>query len=124
MRCMERNKVPFAYCLFLRTEPVLDEDGHRTAEKKVVYAEAEEARANISCATGEAQEEVFGNLSDYDKVIVMDDPRFPMDENTVLFVDKAPEYTEDGTPLYDYTVKKVARSLNSVSYAIKKVTVS
>ncbi len=124
MRCMLRNKVPFAYCLYLRTEPAVDENGHRTGEKKIIYAEAVETRANISSATGEAQEEVFGSLAEYDKVIVIDDPNFPMDENTVLFVDKTPEYTEDGTPLYDYTVKKVARSLNSVSYAIKKVTVS
>ncbi len=124
MRCMERNKVPFGYCLYIRTEPVLDEEGKRTGEKKVIYEDVVETKANISSATGEAQEEVFGSLAEYDKVIVIDDPKFPMDENTVLFVDKAPEFTEDGQPLYDYTVKKVARSINSVSYAIKKVTVS
>lgn len=124
MRCMERNKVPFAYCLYLSTEPVLDENGNRTGEKKVNYAEVVKTKANVSSATGEAQEEVFGSLAEYDKVIVIDDPKFPMDENTVLFVDKAPEFTEEGQPLYDYVVKKVARSINSVSYAIKKVTVS
>lgn len=121
---MERNKVPFGYCLYIRTEPVLDEHGNRTGEKRVIYEDVVETKANISSATGEAQEEVFGSLAEYDKVIVIDDPKFPMDENTVLFVDKAPEFTEDGQPLFDYTVKKVARSINSVSYAIKKVTVS
>ena len=44
-----------------------------------------------------------------------------MDENSVLFVDKEPEF-QDGIPLYDYIVKKVARSLNSVAYAIARVT--
>ena len=42
----------------------------------------------------------------------------------MLFVYKAPEYDEDGQPLYDYQVEKVARSLNSVSYAIVKRPVS
>ena len=47
-----------------------------------------------------------------------------MDENTVLFIDKAPEYDEEGSPLYDYRVKRVATSINSISYAVEKVSVS
>ena len=47
----------------------------------------------------------------------------PISEDTVLFVDKEPEY--DGEkPLYDYVVKRVAKSLNSISIAISKVNVS
>ena len=57
-------------------------------------------------------------------MIVTDDLLCPIDENTVLFIDKEPGYTEDGTPLYDYIVKRVARSLNSISYAVSKVSVS
>lgn len=124
MRCMERNKVLFHYCLFDKVEPLLDAQGHRTTEKRIIYKEAEPYRANISSAMGDAQEEMFGKDTPYDKVIVIEDPACPMDENTVLFVDKAPEYDEDGQPLYDYQVEKVARSLNSVSYAISKRPVS
>ena len=47
----------------------------------------------------------------------------PIAEDTVLFVDKNPEY-KDGKPLYDYIVKRVAKSLNSISIAISKVNVS
>ena len=68
--------------------------------------------------------EQFGNFISYDKVIVTDDLTCPIDENTVLFIDKSPEYDDDGNPLYDYIVKRVARSLNSISYAVSKVTVS
>jgi len=57
-------------------------------------------------------------------VIVTDDLTCPIDENSVLFVDKLPEYSEDGTPLYDYVVKRVAKSLNAIAYAIQKVNVS
>ena len=57
-----------------------------------------------------------------------------IDEYTVLWVDTAPRVDETGalvtnddgevvTP-HDYIVKKVAKSLNSVSIAISKVVVS
>ena len=75
-------------------------------------------------ASGETQVEVFGHLDDYDKVIVLGNADCPINENSVLFVDKKPEYDQNGDPLFDYTVKRVARSLNSVSYAIRKVEVS
>jgi hypothetical protein len=55
---------------------------------------------------------------------VLDDVNIPIDENSVLWVDKAVEYDENGNPLFDYVVKKVARSLNSVSFAISKVKLS
>ena len=42
----------------------------------------------------------------------------------MLFIDKKPQYDEDGKPLYDYQVRRVAKSLNSISYAVSKVTVS
>jgi len=34
------------------------------------------------------------------QVIVTDDLSCPIDENTVLFIDKEPQYDEDGKPLY------------------------
>ena len=64
----------------------------------------------------------------------MDNDAPPIDEYTVLWIDTVPQVDEDGalatndeneviTP-HDYIVKKVARSLNSVSIAISKVNVS
>lgn len=125
MRTMERNKQSFFYLLYDRKEPVIDEDGNETGEETVVYKPAVSFRANVSAATGASQVEQFGNLAGYDKVIVTDDLDCPIDENTVLFLDKEPEYgEEDGKPLYDYIVKRVAKSLNSVSIAVTKVSVS
>lgn len=124
MKTMERNKVPFWYLLYDRKEAVKDEDGNETGDYRVVYKEAVFRRENISAATGSAQVEQFGNFISYDKVIVTDDLCCPIDENTVLFIDKEPEYDEDGNPLYDYIVKRVAKSLNSISYAVSKVNVS
>ena len=57
----------------------------------------------------------------------------PIDEYSILWIDRVPQLDENGalalndegeviTP-HDYIVKKVARSLNSVSIAISKVNV-
>lgn len=124
MKVMERNKRTFWYCLYDRKEPIIDEDGNETGEEQIVYKPVQSLRANISAASGSSQVEQFGNLAGYDKVIVLDDTSCPIDENTVLFIDKEPEYGEDGNPLYDYRVKRVAKSLNSVSIAATKVSVS
>ena len=93
-----------------------------------------EFSANISAAKGETSTRQFGESESYDKVIVMGTDAPPIDEYTVLWVDKTPQVDETGalvtnddgeviTP-HDYIVKKVAKSLNSVSVAISKVTVS
>ena len=124
MKTMERNKMPFWYLLFDQKTAILDDDGNEGGEYTILYEEAVQMKANISAATGAAQVEQFGNFISYDKVIVIDDMSCPIDENSVLFVDKEPEYAEDGTPLYDYLVKRVAKSLNSISIAVSKVTVS
>lgn len=122
MRTMAINKRKFTYLPFSGLIPVLGEDSYETGEMRATYGTAVEVYGNISAAKGNSQVEQFGNLPEYDKVIVLGDPNFPMDENCVLFVDKQPEYDTDGTPLYDYIVKKVARSLNNVAYAITRVT--
>lgn len=124
MKVMERNKRTLWYCLYDRKEPLIDEDGNETGEEQIVYKPAQSLGANISAASGSSQVEQFGNLAGYDKVIVLDDTSCHIDENTVLFIDKEPEYDDDGKPLYDYMVKRVAKSLNSVSIAATKVSVS
>ena len=64
----------------------------------------------------------------------MDNDSPPIDEYSILWIDTMPELNADGslavdsegkvkTP-HDYIVKKVAKSLNSVSYAVSKVSVS
>lgn len=123
MRIMEKFKSPFWYLLFDHTEPVYDEYGNETGSV-AVYKEAIPMRANVSAAAGNAQVEQFGSLSGYDKVILTDETDCPIDETSVLFVDKEPEYSEDGRPLYDYVVKRVAKSKNFISYAVSKVSVS
>lgn len=119
MRCLERNKRSFYYALYEKTEKSGSYD-----ERRVVYREPVLMKGNISTAFGTAQVEQFGNSAEYDRVIVIDDINCPIDENSVLFIDKQPERDSGGNLLYDYIVKKVAKSLNSISVAVKKVSVT
>lgn len=134
MRCMNRNKVKFYYALYEGREPILNEQGRKTGQYKVIHGNPIEEHANISAAKGETQTRQFGENESYDKVIVMDFITPPIDEYSVLWVDTMPELNVDGTLAtndegevitpHDYVVKKVAKSLNCVSIAISKVTVS
>lgn len=141
-----RNDTVFWYCLLDEStqQAVLDENGNETGEIIPTYEAAIEMYANVSPATGLSNTEQFGNLDNYDKVIVTRDMSCPIDENTVLFIDKSPEsetvhsyeiiegqalFADDEivahdyqVPKYDYIVKRVAKSLNSISIAIRKVS--
>lgn len=147
MRGLERDKRTFWYCTM---DPeirhmIVDENGNETGEIVPHYETATAMRASVSPATGQSQSEQFGNLDNYDKVIVIFDMSCPIDENTVLFVDHEPSYSEVTAyeivqgqtaaaddeiepvtyllPKNDYIVKRVARSLNVISIAVQKVEV-
>ena len=134
MKCMSRNKVGFFYALYEGKTPITDDYGNVTGEYEVQHGNPTEFHANISAAKGETQTRQFGENETYDKVIVMDGDAPPIDEYTVLWVDSTPQLDEDGslavnekgesTTPHDYIVKKVAKSLNVVSLAISKVSVS
>lgn len=124
MRTLERNKRKFYYATYITKEENTDENGFTTGTYRVIYSEPIECKANISPSSGVAQAELFGSDISYDSVIVLDDVSIPIDENSVLWVDKDVEYDDYGNPIYDYVVKKKAESLNSVSFAISKVKTS
>ena len=137
---------PFYYCLYEKTDNIYDEDGQKLPEQVAYYKDPVRMMANISPASGSVQAEQFGNLDGYDKVIVTCDMTCPIEENTVLFIDKKPEFADAVTheviesttlfgddevyekgikvPVYDYVVRRVARSINSISIAVQKVSVS
>ncbi|MBQ2433124.1 MAG: hypothetical protein II266_01725 [Clostridia bacterium] len=126
MRCLNQNKTLFWYALYDTKDPMLDENGYETGQYTVKYRSPQPVCGNISAARGQTSALQFGEDESYDRTIVLDDPNFPIDEHSVLWVETAPQIDADGgTPTpWDYTVKKAARSLNSVTYAIRKVNVS
>ena len=139
MRSLLRNQQPLYYCLYTGKEEIIDEWGNSTGQYIRFYEEPVLMYANISPATGQSNTELFGNLENYDKVIVTTDRNCPIDENSVLFIDKEPDESNVLTyvptaittvesyvsvPTPDYIVLRVAKSLNSISIAVRKVRVS
>ena len=125
MRTLHRNKIRIFYANYRDKEPLKDEYGNLTGEYEISYTNPIEVCANVSAARGEATTRQFGDEESYDRVIVLDDPKFPIAVTSVLWIDTLPEIAEDGsteTP-HDYIVKQVATSLNGVSIAVSKVNV-
>ena len=121
MKCLKRNQIQFYYANPLREEAVRDGD-YITGDMNVVYDTPVECYGNVAPPSGNVFVELFGADVRYDRVIVLDDASTPITEGTVLCIDSAPSY--DGEDLiYDYIVRKVARSLNSVSIAVSKVNI-
>ena len=124
MRLVMRNKSSFYYALYTGQTEIIDEYGNATGQYSVQYGNPIKILGNVSAARGEIQSRQFGESETYDKVIVLDDPNTPINEYSILWVDTRPELIDGVTTTpHDYIVKKVARSLNSVSIAISKVAV-
>ena len=126
MRGLLRNKTKFYYALYKERKEIIDEYGNATGQYEIIYGKPVEMFGNISPSVGEVQVREFGESESYDKVIVLDKRDIPIDEYSLLWVDTLPLLNDDGstgTP-HDYIVKKIARSLNSVSIAIRKVDVN
>jgi hypothetical protein len=125
MRCLLRNMRTFYFARYDRKEELVDEYGNKTGEYEVIYDNPVKCKGNISAAQGEIQSRQFGDSESYDKVIVLNNVDIPIDEYSILWVDTLPYLIDNATDTpHDYIVKKVARSLNSVSIAISKVDVN
>lgn len=118
MRCLDRNKKSFYYATYQGITKQTDSEGNFTGEYGISYSTPVQAYGNISPAKGNDFSSPFGVAENYDKIIVMADPNFPVETTSVLWIENAT------TDPYDYIVVKVARSLNSVSIAVRKVDVS
>lgn len=116
VRTLNRNKQPFWYALYRGSENILNASGQYTGQKRVIYSDPVKAYGNISAATGDALTMQFGINVDYDNVIVMDST--DMDESSILWIGV------DTDKPYNYIVRRVSRSLNSVAIAIRQVDVN
>lgn len=115
MRMLNRNMQKFGYKLLTSSNvPVLDPDGFETGEYAPVYSPKYTGYACISPATGEVIERAFGASVEYDRVLCANTD-FGMDENSLLWIDDLEAES------HDYVVKRIARSLNNVRFALAKV---
>ena len=125
MRTLLRNMIRIFYANYKEKVALRDEYGNLTGEYDIVYENPVEIMANVSAARGESTTRQFGEEEGYDRVLVMNAPEVPITVSSILWIDTRPVINTDGstdTP-YDYIVKQVAPSLNSVSIAVSKVNV-
>lgn len=114
---LDRRKQTFYWQNFLKFEDKFDENGQflGTFPK---YGETQSARANVSAAKGAAEQEMFGNLLEYDRTIAV---KFPIDlnENSLVWLDGA----KPPDP-HNYIVARKSQSGNYTVFALKRVELS
>lgn len=129
----ERNKRVVYVRINEGEEPVLDSDGYETGETRMVYGKPIKLRMNVSEAKSRMDRlgsttyiDPYGLELGYNKVLVTCDMSCPIQEDSVMYIDKMPVIEEDGstqTP-WDYILVQIKRSLNNIQYAVKRVDVS
>lgn len=123
MRSLNRNKQRIYYSLYSSKTPILDEYGNQTGEYETTYATPVALDINVSAARGTSDVEQFGINTAYTKTMVTNDLTCPIDETTRLWIGREP--TDNGVEVpHNYVVVMVAKSVNSITYAIKEVSVS
>lgn len=115
MRSLKRNQSTVFYSLKSETKDTFDKNGNPIYS----YSEPIKDSFTLSPNTGEAEMQPFGRDVDYDRNMITHDMECKIDEFSRLWIDKDPL-----TESHNYIVKKVAKSLNCIKYAIKEVNTS
>ena len=123
MRTMQRNGQKIYYALYNVKNPILDEYGNETGEFAISYGNPVAFYLPVSSARGTADVEQFGINLNYSKTMVTHDMTCPIDETTKLWIGKEAVVDKVVQP-HNYIVASVARSINSITYAIREVTVT
>lgn len=132
MRSLEINKTQIYYALYLGTQPIYDEDGNDTGEKRSIYGLPVNLRIRVSPNKGETQSETFGLDISYDSTMVTT-ASLPIDEFSILWLGKTPQLENSQYPLdsegnqitgHTHTVVRVAKDINVTQYAIKRVSMN
>lgn len=117
MRCLNKNKRTLSFKTYSGKTQITDSDGLRTGEYTKTYSSLYTTQMNISPASGVSSLEMFGNVTNYAKVAVTDDLACPMGIDSIVWIDKPTSGP------HDYIVVQVAKSLNSIAYALREVEV-
>jgi len=138
MRTLSKNWQRIFFATYSGETPIYEKDASgnvvtMTINGKSVYVETgdtqpsytapTEIRGNIALQGGNAEAQEFGlNLSDYSAVLVTDKNAYDITEESIIWHETVPVVnngvTDDTTA--DYTVIKVAPSLNYDRYVLRK----
>ena len=123
MQALAQNKQPLWYALYVSMTDQLDSSNNKTGEKVKTYTDPVKVWMNVSAARGTAEVDQFGINDNYERTICTDDVECPIAEDSLLWIGIEPTEGQVQNP-HNYKVVRVARSLNSVTYAIRKVSVA
>lgn len=112
MRTLELNKRSLFYANPTGTQRVV-EDGYLTPDFETTYETPVQLKVNYSACTGQEAIEIFGDATNYSRVIVL--TVCPMVEGAKVWIGRP--ITEES----NYKVVKVADSLNSFAVALQEV---
>ena len=110
MRGLKRNETDIRYRPFLGKEDARNENGLLTGEKVKLYGPAAPISASVSPASGRVSEQLFGTSLDYDYTILSHDKELPVHEEDLILLGGV-----------TCTVSRIARSLNVLAIAAKRV---
>lgn len=114
MRTLNKNKQTLYHAEY-QSETEAMREGLKTGRYKASYSDPVEEKMNISAARGSAEREMFGIETHYSKVAVTDNLNCSMDEASIVWIGKTPNTH------HNYVVVRKAKSLNSISYALREV---
>lgn len=124
MRCCMRNRQPLHYALYEGKTEIVDEWGNSTGSYEITYSAPVEIRVNISASRGTAEVDPFGINVNYSRTIVTDNMNLPLDTSSILWIGITPDADgEAGAVKHNYVVVATAKSLNSLTIAVKEVNV-
>lgn len=125
MKSLKRNERRFWYANILSVTKALDDYGNETGEKDITYSAPVKCFANVSASRGTTDLDAFGINANYSRTITTNDLTLPIDKSTIIWVDAEPDAKgEAGEIKHDYVVVGVAPSINSLTIALKEVSVS
>ena len=122
MRALERNKQNIYFANYTGRSVITDDDGLETGEYELTYTQPTSVKVNVSASRGEASLDLFGTDLNYSNTIVSDKD-LGIDENSILWVGKEAYASASVITPHNYKVVSVAKSFNSIVYAIRKVDV-
>lgn len=111
---LERVKKTLYWQNFLKYADKTDENGYILGTYPE-YGEVQTTRANISTEKGEAVQEMFGALKEYDRVLLVRH-QIDMNENSLVWLDGA----KPPQP-HNYIVLRKAISNNYTAFALQRV---
>lgn len=110
MRGLARNKSTIQYILYESYEEEQDSNGYYTGAQIPRYSDPVSIRASVSASRGTSEVDLFGINVPYTHTIIVDDMTCPVDENSIFYISGKP-----------YAVLLVAKSLNHITYAVRKM---